>query len=69
MSSVKISNLAYSKILLHASKYPDKALNGVLLDNLNTINNDKCLEISDAMPLCHINIGLCLTMEVALTQV
>lgn len=64
---VTISSRAYSKILLHASKYPHKAVCGVVIarENVEGINVD----VFDAVPLFHLSLGLAPMMEVALTQV
>lgn len=63
---VCLSARAYSKILLHASKYPHKAVCGVLIANENV---DNVIGVVDAVPLFHICLGLAPMMEVALTQV
>ena len=63
---VCISARAYSKILLHASKYPHKAVCGVLIAKENT---DITVDVLDAIPLFHLSLGLAPMMEVALTQV
>ena len=63
---VCISARAYSKILLHASKYPHKAVCGVLISKENV---DNVIEVMDAVPLFHLCLGLAPMMEVALTQV
>lgn len=65
---VCISARAYSKILLHASKYPHKAVCGVVIakENADSANN---INVVDALPLFHLCLGLAPMMEVALTQV
>ena len=63
---VSISSRAYSKILLHASKYPHKAVCGVVIAHENSDNK---IEVLDAVPLFHLSLGLAPMMEVALTQV
>ena len=63
---VSISSRAYSKILLHASKYPHKAVCGVVIGHENS---DSQIDVLDAVPLFHLSLGLAPMMEVALTQV
>ena len=58
---------AYLKILLHACKYPHKAVNGVLLSGSIGSSNDNL--IVDAIPLFHQCLGLAPMLEVALAQV
>ena len=61
-----VSVRAYSKVLLHACKYPHKALNGVFLADSSYPNE---IHIVDAMPLFHQCLGLAPMLEVALAQV
>lgn len=63
---VTLSTQAYSKILLHACKYPHKAVCGVVLAGKNCVSN---VEVTDAVPMFHLGLGLAPMMEVALTQV
>jgi len=58
---------AYSKILLHASKYPHKAINGVVL--AEDCKQNDVLRIVDAVPLFHQCLGLAPMLEIALTQI
>ena len=62
-----LSPQAYSKIILHACKYPHKAINGVLLgeDSKST----ECTRVVDAIPLFHQCLGLAPMLEIALTQI
>jgi len=62
-----ISPRAYSKILLHACKYPHKAINGVLLGE-ETKGNES-IRVLDAVPLFHQCLGLAPMLEIALTQI
>ena len=62
-----ISPRAYAKILLHASKYPHKAVNGVLLGD-ETLQDGE-VYVLDAVPLFHICLGLAPMLEVALARV
>ena len=59
---------AFSKIALHAAKYPHCAINGVLLGKANAAD-DSPLELVDSIPLFHSNITLSPMMEIALQQV
>ena len=65
--SCELSKLAYSKIILHAFKYPQQAINGVLLANEGS--GSPTLKYVDAIPLFHHNLGLAPMLEVALMQV
>ena len=64
-----MSARAYSKVLLHAAKYPHRAVNGVLLVEKSKSKDVKTLKFVDAIPLFHLTLGLAPMMEVALTQV
>ncbi|KAF9166375.1 hypothetical protein DFQ27_004748 [Actinomortierella ambigua] len=64
MSTVTIAHKAYLKALLHASKYPASAVNGVLLASAN----DRHL-IVDAVPFFHFWNTLTPMLEVAMSQV
>eukprot|EP00794_Sanderia_malayensis_P018824 gene18824-20720_t len=61
-----ISVKAYSKILLHACKYPHKAVNGVVIAESLSGNE---ISIVDAIPLFHQCLGLAPMLEVALSQI
>ena len=63
----ELSKLAYSKIILHAFKYPHTAINGVLLASEGS--GSSSLKYVDAIPLFHHNLGLAPMLEVALMQV
>ena len=62
-----MSPRAYAKILLHTSKYPHKAVNGVLLGDENLQDGE--IYVEDAIPLFHICLGLAPMLEVALARV
>ena len=64
---VTFSVKAYSKILLHACKYPHKAVNGVLISD--SVPNGTETIVVDAIPLFHQCLGLAPMFEVALAQV
>jgi len=70
--SLDLTSRAYAKIVLHASKYPHAAVNGVLLAKLPSkgqkMGNQRLIFI-DAIPLFHQSEGLCPMVEVALTQI
>ena len=68
--SIDLSIRAYSKIILHAAKYPHCAVNGVLLAK-SPAKGQKIAKLSliDAIPLFHQNLGLTPMIEVALTQI
>ena len=65
---VSLSPRAYSKVLLHACKYPHKAVNGVLLAEECKHTSD-LLRIVDTIPLFHQCLGLAPMLEIALNQV
>ena len=62
---VHIESLAFAKLILHVSKYPHAAVNGVVLGE---IDNGKCI-IQDCIPLFHGCLTLAPMLEVALTQI
>lgn len=64
---IRVSPRAYAKILLHTSKYPHKAVNGVLLGD-ETLQDGE-IYVLDAIPLFHICLGLAPMLEVALARV
>ena len=64
---IQVSPRAYAKILLHTSKYPHKAVNGVLVGEENLKGGE--IYASDAIPLFHIALGLAPMLEVALARV
>ena len=77
---IELSSRAYSKMILHAAKYPHCAVNGVLIASKRRVknignssdsssSNTKMLVITDAVPLFHQNLGLAPMTEVALAQV
>lgn len=70
MSDFKISPKAYTKIIFHAAKYPHCAVNGILLTEKDTEENEsKGLPIVDAIPLFHQCLHVTPMAEIALTQV
>ncbi|XP_031625314.1 ER membrane protein complex subunit 8/9 homolog [Contarinia nasturtii] len=66
MTNYKISSRAYSKMVLHAAKYPHCAINGLLLASSKDTSNN--IEIVDVMPLFHQNLHLSPMAEIALVQ-
>ncbi|PFX31404.1 ER membrane protein complex subunit 8-like [Stylophora pistillata] len=64
---IQVSPRAYAKILLHTSKYPHKAVNGVLVGEENLKEGE--IYALDAIPLFHIALGLAPMLEVALARV
>ena len=69
MADITLSTTAYCKLLLHAAKYPERAINGVLLAEKAKSKDSKGLKVVDAIPLFHLTLGLAPMMEVALMQV
>lgn len=66
MTNFKVSSRAYSKMILHAAKYPHCAINGLLLASSKDSSNT--IEIVDVMPLFHQNLHLSPMAEIALVQ-
>lgn len=72
-ADISISCPALAKILLHAARYPQAAVSGVVLaparggggggDAPSTVT------LVDAVPLFHLHLSLAPMLEVALTQV
>lgn len=65
---VHFTGKAYSKLVLHAAKYPHCAVNGVLLADAAKVKQ-KRIEFVDTIPLFHIQLNLTPMSEIALTQV
>ncbi|KDQ62525.1 hypothetical protein JAAARDRAFT_30427 [Jaapia argillacea MUCL 33604] len=61
MASYTVSHQAYLKVILHSTKYPHKAVNGVLLGSLS---GSRHVEIKDAVPLLHHWTSLSPMMEI-----
>ncbi|KAF8262910.1 UPF0172-domain-containing protein [Lactarius quietus] len=64
----QLSDLAYTKIILHALKHPHQTVNGVLLGGLSQ-SVGRTVEIVDAVPLQHHWTNLSPMMEVGLGMV
>ncbi|KAH9974934.1 hypothetical protein BGW80DRAFT_1204411 [Lactifluus volemus] len=58
-----LSNLAYTKLIFHALKYPHQTVNGVLIGSLSPSGT---VEIVDAVPLQHHWTNLSPTMQIGL---
>jgi hypothetical protein len=56
-------------MVLHAAKYPQRAVNGILLASKPKAKESKTVSIVDCIPLFHLNLNLTPMLEVALTQV
>ncbi|KAJ7556746.1 hypothetical protein O6H91_05G096400 [Diphasiastrum complanatum] len=79
MAKYQIEQTAYVKLVLHALKHRTSAVNGILIGRLNasTKSSDiapesavsSTVEIVDAVPLFHGQIGLLPMLELALLQV
>ena len=67
---VEVCLLAYAKAVLHACKYPHKAVNGILLGSSDrSTAKTTLIDVQDAVPLSHLALGLTPMLELALTQV
>lgn len=69
MAEVSVNTRAHCKLLLHAAKYPHRAVNGLLLAEDSKSKESHKVKILDCIPLFHITLGLAPILEVALTQV
>ena len=69
VDAFRVSSKAYCKLLLHAVKYPHRAVNGVLLADKKKLKENKTLQLVDCVPMFHLSIGLAPMLEVALVQV
>ncbi|KAG8687696.1 hypothetical protein FRC09_013345 [Ceratobasidium sp. 395] len=67
MSSPKviISHKAYTKVIVHAAKYPHAPVNGVLIGRTSRSDSGTIL-VEDAIPLLHEWTSLTPTMEIGL---
>ncbi|KAL6975169.1 hypothetical protein U1Q18_023963 [Sarracenia purpurea var. burkii] len=65
----EIGQNAYIKLILHALKHQNSAVNGVLLGRLSGADSNLVLEITDSVPLFHSQIGLLPPLEIALIQI
>ncbi|KAI0052215.1 UPF0172-domain-containing protein [Auriscalpium vulgare] len=63
----KLTDLAYSKLIVHALKHPHAAVNGVLLGTAQP--GGKTVDIVDAVPLLHHWVNLSPMMELGLEKV
>ncbi|KAK7084583.1 ER membrane protein complex subunit 8 [Halocaridina rubra] len=70
-SDITLECPAIAKMLLHAARYPQSAVSGIVLaqsrgggdDSLNTV------QLVDAIPLFHLHLSLAPMLEIALTQI
>lgn len=72
MADVIFSCKAYAKIIMHATKYPHCALNGVLLaesDKTKEGSKNQKITVVDAIPLFHQCLNVTPMVEIALSQV
>ena len=65
---ISMSKTAYCKLLLHLSKYPHQACNGLFLAKSDRESNSY-VEIVDCIPLFHSSLTLAPSFEIALTQI
>ena len=70
----EIKTLAFVKMFLHVAKYPELAVNGVLLSDQTGTSNDEVdsssyLHFVDCIPLFHGVLSLSPMLEIALSQV
>lgn len=71
MADIVIGVRAYCKMLLHAMKYPHRAVNGVFLaeKRRNKEHGVNVVNIVDCIPLFHLSLSLTPMLEVAMMQV
>ena len=70
----EIHTLAFVKMFLHLAKYPELAVNGILLSEKMSSKSDEAdsssyLHFVDCIPLFHGVLSLSPMLEVALSQV
>lgn len=70
----EINTLAFVKMFLHLAKYPELAVNGILLSDRTNSSNDEAdsssyLHFVDCIPLFHGVLSLSPMLEIALSQV
>jgi hypothetical protein len=70
----EINTLAFVKMFLHIAKYPELAVNGILLSEKTNSPNDEAdsssyLHFVDCIPLFHGILSLSPMLEIALSQV
>ncbi|GLJ55650.1 hypothetical protein SUGI_1195210 [Cryptomeria japonica] len=65
-SNYEVSQKAYVKLVLHALKHKTSAVNGILVGRLS--DKTEAVEIIDAFPLSHGQLGLLPTLEIATIQ-
>ncbi|XP_058105029.1 ER membrane protein complex subunit 8/9 homolog [Magnolia sinica] len=63
----EVRQTAYIKLVLHALNHKTSSVNGILLGRL--LDDRNTVEIADAVPLSHSQIGLLPTLEIALTLI
>lgn len=76
-ADISISCPALAKILLHAARYPQAAVSGVVLAPArsggggggSSGDTPATVTLVDAVPLFHLHLSLAPMLEVALTQV
>lgn len=76
-ADISISCPALAKILLHAARYPQTAVSGVVLAPArsggggggSSGDTPATVTLVDAVPLFHLHLSLAPMLEVALTQV
>eukprot|EP00049_Salpingoeca_infusionum_P000829 m.42655 g.42655 ORF g.42655 m.42655 type:complete len:215 (-) comp10723_c0_seq2:1425-2069(-) len=61
---VELSRSAYAKAVAHAAKFPDNAVNGVVI---GTVEGSR-VTVQDALPLMHTHLQLSMLVEAAMTQ-
>ncbi|KAF8787089.1 ER membrane protein complex subunit 8-like [Argiope bruennichi] len=71
MADIVIDVRAYSKMLLHAMKYPHHSVNGVFLaeKRRNKEHGGGSVNIIDSIPLFHLCLSLTPMLEVAMMQI
>jgi len=66
---ITLSCPAIAKIILHAARYPQKAVSGIVLASQRREGTQGDIAIVDAVPLFHLQLGLAPMLEIALTQI
>jgi len=64
----ELSSKAFTKMLLHAAKYPHLAINGIFIKKKGQAEA-KTKTVVDCIPFFHHNLALLPMLEIALSQV
>lgn len=63
---ISIEPIAYHKLILHAAKYPDREVFGVLIGPLELNGSEDDIQITDSIPCFHSQFQPCAISKAAL---